>query len=81
LRLTLTDGGERIDAESAVALLGHGSAPAMPAGQGSTLHAQHCAQVVAAYEDCGRNVSKTARALGVSRNTVYRVLAERGVRC
>jgi sigma-54 dependent transcriptional regulator, acetoin dehydrogenase operon transcriptional activator AcoR len=80
-RLTLTDGGERIEAKWAAALLGRASAEAtMPAGQESALHAQHCAQVLAAYQECGRNISKAARALGVSRNTVYRVLAERRIR-
>jgi transposase-like protein len=32
--------------------------------------------VYATYIECHRNVSETARQLGVSRNTIYRALAE-----
>ena len=42
----------------------------------STLHERHRAQVLATYAETGNNVSQTARRLGVSRNTIYRVLDE-----
>jgi len=42
----------------------------------STLHEQHRARVLTTYGDTGNNVSETARRLGVSRNTIYRVLSE-----
>ncbi len=42
--------------------------------RGSTLHGQRRAQVLSTYAETGNNVSETARRLGVSRNTIYRVL-------
>jgi sigma-54 dependent transcriptional regulator, acetoin dehydrogenase operon transcriptional activator AcoR len=45
--------------------------------QASTLQARHCAQVLSTYAETGKNVSETARRLGVSRNTIYRVLDDR----
>jgi sigma-54 dependent transcriptional regulator, acetoin dehydrogenase operon transcriptional activator AcoR len=38
------------------------------------LHHIQLAQVLAVYEETGKNISKTARKLGVSRNTIYRTL-------
>ena len=39
-----------------------------------TLHETGAAQVRATYEQVGGNISETARRLGISRNTVYRLL-------
>ena len=39
-----------------------------------TLQGQHRAQVLSTYAETGKNVSETARRLGVSRNTIYRAL-------
>jgi DNA-binding NtrC family response regulator len=62
-----------IDLDAAAGVLGQAqSAPS----EGSTLHEQHRARVYATYIECHRNVSETARQLGVSRNTIYRALAE-----
>ena len=38
------------------------------------LHEVQLAQVLAVYAETGNNISKTARKLGVSRNTIYRTL-------
>jgi sigma-54 dependent transcriptional regulator, acetoin dehydrogenase operon transcriptional activator AcoR len=43
----------------------------------STLQDRHRAQVLSTYAETGNNVSETARRLGVSRNTIYRVLDDR----
>jgi sigma-54 dependent transcriptional regulator, acetoin dehydrogenase operon transcriptional activator AcoR len=43
----------------------------------STLQGRHRAQVLSTYAETGNNVSETARRLGVSRNTIYRVLDDR----
>jgi transcriptional regulator of acetoin/glycerol metabolism len=43
----------------------------------STLQGRHRAQVLSTYAETGNNVSETARRLGVSRNTIYRVLGDR----
>jgi transcriptional regulator of acetoin/glycerol metabolism len=40
----------------------------------STLQDRHRAQVLSTYAETGNNVSETARRLGVSRNTIYRVI-------
>jgi transcriptional regulator of acetoin/glycerol metabolism len=41
------------------------------------LHEIRRAHVLSAYAETGNNISKTARRLGVSRNTVYRTLRGR----
>jgi transcriptional regulator of acetoin/glycerol metabolism len=41
------------------------------------LHALQRGRLLAAYAECGENVSKTARRLGVSRNMIYRALQDR----
>jgi transcriptional regulator of acetoin/glycerol metabolism len=43
----------------------------------SALQDRHRAQVLSTYAATGNNVSETARRLGVSRNTIYRVLDDR----
>ena len=40
------------------------------------LHDVQLAQVLAVYAETGKNISKTARKLGVSRNTIYRTLRD-----
>jgi sigma-54 dependent transcriptional regulator, acetoin dehydrogenase operon transcriptional activator AcoR len=42
----------------------------------ANLHDVQLAQVLAAYAETGKNISKTARKLGVSRNTIYRTLRD-----
>jgi transcriptional regulator of acetoin/glycerol metabolism len=75
-RLTLEERAPLIDLPAVAAMLAPPAAKRRGESRGSTLHAQHCAQVLAAYAECSNNVSKAARKLGVSRNTIYRVLAE-----
>jgi transcriptional regulator of acetoin/glycerol metabolism len=41
------------------------------------LHEIQRAHVLSAYAETGNNISKTARRLGISRNTVYRALRGR----
>ena len=72
-RLTLESSEPTIDLDAAAGVLGQAqNAPS----QGSTLHEQHRAGVYATYIECHRNVSETARQLGVARNTIYRALAK-----
>ena len=42
----------------------------------ASLHDLQRSQVLAAFAETGNNISKTARRLGVSRNTIYRTLRE-----
>jgi transcriptional regulator of acetoin/glycerol metabolism len=74
-RLTLRDGALLIDADTVAALLGEDGGQRSEVARASALHARHCAQVLQAYAESGENVSRAARKLGVSRNTIYRVLA------
>ena len=79
-RLSLAEGGQLID-EAAV-MLATGQARAVGAGRdklvGNTLRASlhdiQGAQVRAVFAETGNNISRTARKLGVSRNTIYRTL-------
>jgi transcriptional regulator of acetoin/glycerol metabolism len=41
------------------------------------LHEIQRAHVLTAYAETGHNISKTARRLGVSRNTIYRALRDK----
>jgi sigma-54 dependent transcriptional regulator, acetoin dehydrogenase operon transcriptional activator AcoR len=75
-RLTLEERVPLIDLPAVAAMLAPPAAKRGEQNRGSTLHEQHCAQVLAAYAECGNNISEAARKLGVSRNTIYRVLAE-----
>ncbi len=72
-RLTLQTEDYVIDYPAVASIAGH----QIEAKRGSTLQAQHCAQVLSTYAETGNNVSETARRLGVSRNTIYRVLDDR----
>ena len=69
-RLTLQNDEATIDIAAVASILPRPVAPR----SSSTLHEQHRQQVLAVYAETGSNVSATARRLGVSRNTIYRVL-------
>jgi sigma-54 dependent transcriptional regulator, acetoin dehydrogenase operon transcriptional activator AcoR len=73
-RLTLGDGGNVIDAAAVDALAGRGGDRSGGETLKSNLHDIQRTQVLAAYAETGNNVSRTARKLGVSRNTIYRTL-------
>src|ERR1700761_7019686 len=78
-RLSLTERGHLIDEASVDAAIGHGAErrpdnAAGIAGLKPGLHEIHRAHVLTAYAQTGNNISETARRLGVSRNTIYRVL-------
>jgi sigma-54 dependent transcriptional regulator, acetoin dehydrogenase operon transcriptional activator AcoR len=75
-RLVLQDSAPILDLPMVLSVVGRRAGEKVDIGRGSTLHAQHCARVLATYAEMGSNVSRAARKLGVSRNTVYRVLAE-----
>jgi len=69
-RLTLADPNGVVDAAALVQAVG---AAAVPAPQRS-LRDSARAQVATMHDETGRNVSETARRLGISRNRVYRAL-------
>jgi transcriptional regulator with PAS, ATPase and Fis domain len=75
-RLTLQTEDCIIDYPAVTSIAGHQN----EAKPSSTLQARHCAQVLSTYAETGNNVSETARRLGVSRNTIYRVLDDRPAR-
>ena len=72
-RLTLQTEDCVIDYPTVVALIG--GVAAKDVG-GSTLQSRRRAQVQSTFAETGRNISETARRLGVSRNTIYRLLGE-----
>jgi transcriptional regulator of acetoin/glycerol metabolism len=82
-RLSLGERGSVIDESAVEAAIG-------PTGRGRPRHASSAetenrndlheiqrAHIMSAYAETGNNISKTARRLGVSRNTVYRALRGR----
>ncbi len=81
-RLTLTAEDGAID-EGMIELAGSlgetsaATAPPAAAPAPRTLHETGAAQVRATFEEVGRNISETSRRLGISRNTVYRLLGRR----
>jgi sigma-54 dependent transcriptional regulator, acetoin dehydrogenase operon transcriptional activator AcoR len=86
-RLSLSDGGNLIDEAAVNAMLGrtneetksHAKSAKRNSGSDhlkSNLHDVQLAQVMAVYAETGKNISKTARKLGVSRNTIYRTLRD-----
>jgi sigma-54 dependent transcriptional regulator, acetoin dehydrogenase operon transcriptional activator AcoR len=86
-RLSLGDNGDMIDESAINAIIGrpHRDSPRDETVSSdnsghhklkSDLHDVQLAQVLAAYAETGENVSKTARKLGVSRNTIYRTLRD-----
>ena len=82
-RLSLGDPGSLIDETAVESIVGHsGSERLSREGSGnhglrSDLHDIQRAHVLAAFAESGNNISKTARRLGVSRNTIYRTLRDK----
>ena len=82
-RLSLSRPGSLIDEAAVEAVVGH-SCTERPPREGSInhrlksdLHEIQRAHVLTAYAETGNNISKTARRLGVSRNTIYRTLRDK----
>jgi sigma-54 dependent transcriptional regulator, acetoin dehydrogenase operon transcriptional activator AcoR len=86
-RLTLGDAGDLIDEEAVRLLIGSHHRESLRREHSAldgfghdklkeNLHDVQRAQVLAAFAETGENVSKTARKLGVSRNTIYRTLRD-----
>ena len=82
-RLSLGGPGSLIDEAAVEIVVGH-SCNERLAREGSNshglrndLHEIQRAHVLTAYAETGNNVSKTARRLGVSRNTIYRTLRDK----
>jgi transcriptional regulator with PAS, ATPase and Fis domain len=82
-RLSLAERGKLIDetaVESVVVPSCSEQLPRKVLGNGRLKHDLHeiqRAHVLTAYAETGNNISKTARRLGVSRNTIYRALRDR----
>jgi sigma-54 dependent transcriptional regulator, acetoin dehydrogenase operon transcriptional activator AcoR len=82
-RLSLAGPGHLIDETSVDTLVGHSDSERLPASMSGNeglrhrLHEIQLAHVLATYAETGNNISKTARRLGVSRNTIYRALRDR----
>ena len=82
-RLSLNDCGGLIDEDAVADLMPEtgrsNRRPAVADRQAveGNLHELQRARVLAAYAECGQNVSRTARRLGVSRNMIYRALQNR----
>ena len=75
-RLTLQTEDSVIDYPEAALIAGQH----IEEGRSGTLQGRHRAQVLSTYAETGNNVSETARRLGVSRNTIYRVLDDRSAK-
>ena len=85
-RLTLIDSGTLVDAAmvdglartSGLRRLASNPAAVPDGGHKlkADLHDLQRAEILNCYAESGKNISKTARALGVSRNTIYRTLRE-----
>ncbi|MGJ5242882.1 sigma-54-dependent Fis family transcriptional regulator, partial [Bradyrhizobium oligotrophicum] len=79
-RLSLNEDGPMIDAAAVDVLVGPmdrerpASRPAAGESLPTDLHEIQRALVLSTYAETGHNISKTARQLGISRNTVYRAL-------
>jgi transcriptional regulator of acetoin/glycerol metabolism len=82
-RLSLNERGTLIDEATVDSMVGHSCSERLPretsVGNGlkSDLHDLQRARVLTAYAETGNNISKAARRLGVSRNTIYRALRAR----
>jgi sigma-54 dependent transcriptional regulator, acetoin dehydrogenase operon transcriptional activator AcoR len=82
-RLSLSGPGSLIDETAVEAVVGHSCSERLPRegsidhGLKSGLHEIQRAHVLTAYAETGNNISKTARRLGVSRNTIYRTLRDK----
>ena len=84
-RLSLSENAGLIDEEAVNVMLGQSRGESHNRNKASldkfsgdhlkdNLHDVQLAQVLAVYAETGHNISKTARKLGVSRNTIYRTL-------
>ena len=73
-RLTLERPGEPVDHGAVAAILSQ-PAPAEAPEESGTLRESVRERILQAHRDSCGNLSKTARRLGVSRNTVYRAIA------
>ncbi len=87
LRLSLSESGTLIDEAAVNFMLGQSRSESQHRSKAmaelprndhlkDNLHELQLAQVLAVYAETGKNVSKTARKLGVSRNTIYRTLRD-----
>ena len=78
-RLSLGESGRVIEEAAVGSVREERSRLKVPADDGAQhdLHEIQRAHVLSAYAETGKNISKTARKLGVSRNTVYRALRGR----
>lgn len=82
-RLSLAERGNLIDETAVESVVGHSSSELLPgrasgdSGLKQDLHEIQRAHVLTAYAETGNNISKTARRLGVSRNTIYRALRDK----
>src|SRR5882757_3480625 len=82
-RLSLAEHGNLIDEAAVESVVGHSFDEPLPGkapghrGLKNDLHEMQRAHVLTAYAEAGNNVSKTARRLGVSRNTIYRTLRDK----
>jgi transcriptional regulator of acetoin/glycerol metabolism len=81
-RLSLGEHGSLIDEAAVESAIGHSHSERTPvkipgSGLKSELHEMQRAQVLTTYAETGNNISKTARRLGVSRNTIYRTLRDK----
>jgi transcriptional regulator of acetoin/glycerol metabolism len=82
-RLSLSRPGSLLDEAAVDAVVGHSCTERPPRegsinhGLKSDLHEIQRAHVLTAYAETGNNISKTARRLGVSRNTIYRTLRDK----
>jgi sigma-54 dependent transcriptional regulator, acetoin dehydrogenase operon transcriptional activator AcoR len=81
--LSLGGPGSLIDETAVEAVVGLSSSERLSRegsinhGLKSDLHEIQRAHVLTAYAETGNNISKTARRLGVSRNTIYRTLRDK----
>jgi transcriptional regulator with PAS, ATPase and Fis domain len=82
-RLSLGDPGSLIDEATVESVVGHSCIERLSRegsinhGLRSDLHEIQRAHVLTAFAESGNNISKTARRLGVSRNTIYRTLRDK----
>jgi transcriptional regulator of acetoin/glycerol metabolism len=82
-RLSLAGRGNLIDETAVESVVGPSCSERLPgkaSGNGGPKHDLHeiqRAHVLTAYAETGNNISKTARRLGVSRNTIYRALRDK----
>ncbi len=82
-RLSLGEHGNLIDEAAVESVVGDSFDEPLPGkapghrGLKNDLHEMQRAHVLTAYAETGNNISKTARRLGVSRNTIYRTLRDK----